>query len=160
MKYTEVQEGVVLRSYTLNGATSHDNTGSTNNGFEGYFTNGDQDTITETPKDSKEAEVVSTKEGGLVSVESEMEAIVPGSKEDPFKSYRWIKQICLVLVWICIVRLSLLRDKHDSGSVFLLLSLNYLFMPLLFVFAGVWCGVFFSIIIFLSQMQVAFKLGS
>ena len=38
-----------------------------------------------------------------VTADSEVEKIVPGSKEDPFRRFRWLKQICLVLVWICIV---------------------------------------------------------
>ena len=36
-------------------------------------------------------------------------AIIPGSPDDPFRWYRWSKQVCLVLVWICIV---------STGSVF------------------------------------------
>ena len=38
-----------------------------------------------------------------VTAESEIEDIIPGSKDDPFRTFRWLKQICLVLVWICIV---------------------------------------------------------
>ena len=44
-----------------------------------------------------------------VTVQSEIEAIVPGSKNDPYKTYRWLKQICLVLVWICIVSIKKIK---------------------------------------------------
>ena len=41
--------------------------------------------------------------GNPAVTEKEHIHIVPGTAQDPFRNYRLTKQICLVLVWVCLV---------------------------------------------------------